>query len=377
VERGHHVVVLTGLPNYPTGVIPASYRGKVFLREKQAGMDIVRAWVYATPNKGFVRRLLNHLSLTITAIPASLTLGRVDAILVESPPLFLGMAGYVISRLKRAPYIFNVADLWPETAVALDVLKNRLLIRMAEQLEWFLYKKSARVTTVTRGIRRMLVKRGLPEEKVILLTNGVDTAYFHPDVDPSPARNRLGLDQRVTVTYAGTHGMAQGLEVMVEAAHRLREMEEVGFVMVGEGAEKENLVNLAREYELNNLNFFPNQPKSFMPHLWAATDIAVVTLRDLEIFRSALPSKLFEIMAMERPIVLAAEGEAAHLIRRAGAGIVVEPENPDDLAAAIRQLANDREERRCLGQNGRRYVEAHFSREYLTTILEETIEEIA
>ena len=374
--RGHRVTVLTGFPNYPTGVIPAPYRGKFFQREMMAGMNVVRAWMYAAPQQGFTRRLLNHLSLTLTSIPASAAAGHADVLFVESPPLLLGLAGYVISRLKRAPYVFNVADLWPETAVALGALTNPLAIRLAEWLARFIYRHAARVTTVTDGIRRLLVEQGLPDSQVILLTNGVDTSCFHPDVDPEPAVKALGLDGRLTVAYAGTHGLAQGLEALIEAAHLLRHDGHLRFILVGEGAEKSKLVGKVADHELENVSFFPNQPKSLMPHLWAAVDIGVVCLRRLEIFRSALPSKLFEIMAAGRPVVLAAEGEARDLVLGAEAGLVVSPEDGADLAQAIQQLAADPEARRRYGENARRYVQAHFDREHLTDLLEATFNDI-
>jgi glycosyltransferase involved in cell wall biosynthesis len=375
-RRGHQVTVLTGFPNYPTGRIPEPYRKKAFQREVIEGVDAVRAWVYATPNKGFVKRLLNHLSFTATSIPASLAIRSVDVIVVESPPLFLGMAGYLISRFKRAPYVLNVADLWPETAVALGALSNPLAIRMAEGLEAFLYRKAARVTTVTRGIRQILLERGLSSEKVHLLTNGVDTSFFCPDVDPTPAVERFGLDGRVTVAYAGTHGMAQGLETLVDAAQLLSHDPGIRFIMIGEGAEKPALMARADGYGLTNLDFFPNQPKSFMPHLLAAVDVAVVSLRKLEIFASALPSKLFEIMAMERPVVLAAVGEAREMILTANAGLVVEPENPGDLAHAIVQLTADAEARKRMGRNGRRFVQTSFDRDHLTSLLEALLHDV-
>jgi glycosyltransferase involved in cell wall biosynthesis len=290
----------------------------------------------------------------------------VDVLVVESPPLFLGLAGYVISRCKGAPYVFNVADLWPETAVALGALKNRVLIRLAEGLEWLLYRQAIRVTTVTRGIRRILLERGMAADRVLLFTNGVDIQYFHPQADPYPANRRFHLDNRLTVAYAGTHGMAQGLEVLVQAAELLRDRDDIHFIMVGEGAEKPELMALANEYALANLTFHPNQPKSFMPHLWAAVDIAVVTLRKLDIFRSALPSKLFEMMAMECPIILSAEGEACELIAEAQAGLTIAPENSGALAEAIVRLAEDEDLRHLFGKNGRAYVQQNFSRDHLT-----------
>lgn len=370
VRRGHQVTALTGFPNYPSGVIPERYRGRLFQREEMEGIRIVRSWVYATPNKGFFRRLLNHLSLTLTSVPASLVIRDIDVIVIESPPLFLGIAGYLISRMKRVPYLLYVADLWPGAAVALGALKNPLLIRMSESLERFLYRRAATVITVTRGLRRVLIEQGLPEARVALLTNGVDTNRFHPSVDPAPAIEQLALDDRLTVTYAGTHGMAHGLGIMVEAARLLRDEPGIRFVMVGEGAEKAELMQQAAGYGLENLDFFPNQLRTFMPHLWAAVDIAVVPLRGVDLFHSTLPAKLFEIMAMECPVILAAEGEARELLLEAQAGLTVEPENPEGLAKAILQLAGDAAARQSYGRNGRRYVKTYFEREGLIDLLE-------
>lgn len=370
VRRGHRVTVLTGFPNYPDGIITEPYAGRLFQREEMEGINVVRSWVYATPNKGFVKRLVNHLSLTVTAVPASLVIRDVDVIVIESPPLFLGIAGYLISRMKRVTYLLYVADLWPGAAVALGALKNPTLISLSEALERFLYGHAARVITVTRGLRRAIIEKGMPETRVALLTNGVDTKRFHPAVDPAPAVERLGLDDRLTVAYAGTHGMAHGLEVVVEAARLLRDEPGIRFVMVGEGAEKAALVRKAAGYGLENLHFFPNQPRTFMPHLWAAADIAVVPLRGVDLFRSTLPAKLFEIMAMECPVVLAADGEARELVLEAGAGLAVKPENPEEIAAAILQLAGDAAARQSYGRNGRRYVQAQFERERLIDQLE-------
>lgn len=376
LKRGHEVSVLTGFPNYPSGIVHEGYRGKMFLRENVDGICVIRTWVYATPNKGFAKRLINHLSFTFSSLWATGAIGPCDVIVVESPPLFLGISGYLISRLRRVPYVFNVADLWPESAVALGALKNGIAIRLAEALEAFLYARAAKITVVTRGLRATLLARGLSEDKVALMTNGVDASLFNPNVDGKEFRSIHGLDSYFVVTYAGTHGMAQGLRTVLDAAHILSEDDGITFLLVGDGAEKEDLVREVGERGLRNVLFLPPQPKKVMPQLLAASDACLVPLRKLELFKTALPSKMYEAMASARPIILAAEGEAEALLKEADGGLCVPPEDSSALAAAVRRLAADAELRHRLGANGRAYVTEHFSREKIAEKLEALLESV-
>ena len=365
VAAGHEVTVLTTFPNYPTGVVPESYRGRFRVDEKMDGIRVIRTWVYATPNRGFVRRLLNHLSFALSSLTAARKLGRVDVLFVESPPLFIGLAAVAYRRLKRAPFIFNVSDIWPQSAVELGALKNRLAIRLAEWFEMQLYHKAARVSVVTPGILERLVARGVPRERLILLTNGVDTSVFRPGPPDAELAQKLDLDEQHKVfLYAGTHGMAQRLSTVLEAARRTRNRE-VLYVLAGEGAEKDMLVRQAQSEGLDNVRFLPNQPKREMPDLINLAYASVIPLRRLELFRSALPSKMFESMAAARPIVASLWGEAADLVEAAHCGIVVEPESPGALAAAVERLAADPRLAKELGENGRRFVETNFDREII------------
>ncbi|MBI3964906.1 MAG: glycosyltransferase family 4 protein, partial [Chloroflexi bacterium] len=219
--RGHDVTALTPFPHYPTGIIPDEYRPALFRREVIGNVKVVRSWVYAVPNRGVVKRLGNHVSFTLSSMLGALATGPADVVVVETPPLFLGFSGYVISRLKRCDYVCNVADPWLASAVALGVLENRAAIRAGEELERFIYAKAARVTTVTRGLYDGLVAQGVPERKLALITNGVDTGYFRPDLDSRNWRARFGGDGKFVVLYAGTHGLTQGLETVLEAARQL------------------------------------------------------------------------------------------------------------------------------------------------------------
>lgn len=373
---GHSVTVVTGLPNYPTGVIPPEYRGRSRIEEMMDGVRVIRTWVYATPNRGFVRRILNHLSFALSSLTALRKVGRADVIFVESPPLFTGLAALVYSRLKRAPYIFNVSDIWPQSAVELGALRSRFAIRLAEMVERHLYRKAARVSVVTPGMLERLAARGIPRGKLFLLTNGVDTGVFHPAPPNTELARTLGLDERKIFLYAGTHGMAQGLDTVLEAAKQTKNPQ-ILYVLAGEGAEKEALTKRVEAEAMTNVRFLPNQPKAVMPELLNLAYASIVPLRRLELFKSALPSKMFESMATAKPIVASLWGEAAELIETARCGVVVAPEDPSDLREAVEKLAENPPLARELGENGRRYVSAHFDRQVIAARFIELLSETA
>jgi glycosyltransferase involved in cell wall biosynthesis len=361
-RRGHHVRVLAPPPHYPTGVVPPAYRGTWLRREVLDGIPVVRTWVYAAPNRGIAKRLLNHVSFTVSALYGAPFAGRPDVLVVETPPLFLGLTALALSRLWRVPYVLNVADPWLASAVEMGVLRNRLAIALGRALEKLLYTTATRITTVTRGMYQGFLREGVPKRKLALVTNGVDTTFFRPDAPGAAAlRRRLELGERFVVLYAGTHGLTQGLETVLAAARQLVDDGRTLFLFVGEGAEKARLQELARD--LPNVRFLPNQPKDAMPDLLAAADACVVPLRDLPLFRGALPSKMFEAMAAGRPLIMAVPGEAAALTWRARAGLCVPPEQPAALAAAVARLRDDPVLRRALGANGRAYVCAYYARE--------------
>lgn len=362
-RNGHHVTILTAMPNYPVGEVFEGYRGKILMEEELEGIRIVRTWIYTTPSKGFIARLMNYFSFTLTSVLLGLwKVGKHDIIFTESPPLFLGGSGYILSALLQAKYIFNVSDLWPESAVKLGVLKNEPLIKMSTMLEEFCYDKADLISGQTRGIVDNIASRGYDPAKIFLLTNGVDTALFSKANRDETLREELGIAGKFALVYAGIHGLAQGLEVMVRAAERLRDYPEIAIVFVGEGPEKEQLVKLAQELELTNVYFLPLQKKKDMPRLLASMDATIIPLKKLDLFKGALPSKMFEALACELPIVLAVDGEARVLIEAAEAGIYVEPENVDEMSAAVLKLYQNPDLVKTLGANGRVYVEEHYSR---------------
>lgn len=361
----HTITVLTALPNYPKGEVFEGYRGRFMMREKIEGVSVIRTWIYAIKNKGFVYRLLNYFSFVLSSLALGIwKVGPQDVVFVESPPLFLGIAGFLISRLKGSKLVFNVSDLWPESAVAMGILQNKNLIALSRWLEEFLYRHSHLITGQTQGIVENIRSR-CPEKPVALITNGVDVDAFLPasqTSQPGKIRREFGFEGKFVVGYAGLHGLAQGLETVIQAAYILAKHKDIVFTFFGDGTEKEKLMRLASQAQLANVHFHQTQPTACMPEIITSFDTAIIPLRRLDLFKGALPSKMFEAMAAAVPIIASIDGEARALVEEARAGICVEPENPETMADAILQLYQDSDYRKSLGKNGRKYVMEHYDR---------------
>lgn len=364
---GHEVTVLTGMPNHPTGVIPPAYRGKLRVHETVDGCRIVRTWLYATPNEGFVKRTIGHLTFMLSSVAlGARPSGEADVVMVSSPTFFSMLSAWLLARMKRAPLVVEVRDLWPALLVELGVLKNRLIIRALEAIELRVYAAAALVVVVTQGFKADLVRRGVPAEKIHAIPNGVDLDAFHPDAPAAPQiRARLGSGTEALVLYAGAHGLSQGLMALVEAADRLRESP-IHLALVGEGATKESLAARARQLGLTNLSMHPAVPREEMPGLLASADICVLTLRDIPLFNTFIPSKIFEYLAAGKPVIGAVSGEAAEILCAAGA-VTVPPEDPAELAKAIDGLARDPARRESMGRRARLHVEEHYDRRVLAS----------
>lgn len=387
VTYGHEVTVLTTVPNYPTGVVPQKYRGRLLHVEDIDGVRVVRTWSYVSPNKGFFRRVCAYLSFgCLAAWLGRKALTTPDVIIVESPPLFTTIAAHLLTWRTKVPFIFWVADLWPESAVQLGAVRNRLLIRLAEWLEWWTYRRAHLVWAVTEGMRETLIRRGLHEEKVFLLHNGVDIKRFYPQ-SQSLARQTLDWhDQNgteaikagtFTILYAGTHGLTHGLHTILDAAEQLHDLLAVHFVLVGDGAEKAKLLASAQRRQLTNVHFLDPIPHEQMPILLAASDICLAHTRKLPIFEAMLPMKMYEAMACGRALILALNGEARRIAEEdAEAAIYCEPENAQALAHTVRYLYTHPEVVTRLGQNGLTYVQAYFDYNTLTEKLNAQLQTI-
>ncbi len=365
MKNGVQVEVLTAMPNYPKMEIFEAYRKGKIRQEKIDGIQVYRAPIYVSDSSGIVSRLLNYFSFVFTAYRRGRKLADYDFLMVESPPLFLGYTAMALARKLKAKLIFNVSDLWPESAEKLGVVTNKKLLAQAYRLEARCYRRSELITGQTMGIVNNIRQR-FPDRKVYWLPNGVDVAFYDPArYEKKSFRKEHGFDEKaVLFFYGGILGHAQGLQTVLQAAEKVKDDPRIQIILQGSGPEKETLLRLRKELDLVNVHFLPPVPKDRMPHVLREVDIALVPLRKLELFLGAIPSKLFEALAMEKALLLGVEGEAKeHFIDRAKAGRFFEPENAEDLAHNMRFFAENREAIAEMGKNGRNYVTEHFNRD--------------
>ena len=361
--RGRTVKVLTGFPNHPTGIIPEPYRHKRYQRETIDGIEVHRCWVYAAPNSGILRRAANYLSFMLSAVVFGLwKIGAVGCVVATSPQLLVGVAGWCIAKARRVPFVFEVRDVWPEEIVAVGAIRNRLIIWLLEKLEMFLYRKATRIVAVAEGTIDILARRGVPVRKITLIPNGVDLDRFAPGEHRNRVREELNLDGDFLVSYIGTIGMAHKLETFLEAARLLRDTPGVKFLIVGDGAEKGSLRRHAEHLGLTNTLFVEQQPREKIASFYHASDCCLVHLRRADLFTRNIPSKIYEIMACGKPILLGTRGESKRLVAQANCGVFFEPENALDLVEGIQRLRRQPGWRRRLGQSGYNFVRQHFSR---------------
>ncbi|HMN06641.1 MAG TPA: glycosyltransferase family 4 protein [Flavobacteriales bacterium] len=378
--HGAQVTVLTAMPNYPDMRIHAGYRGKFHVREQLDGLDVHRAWLYVSQSRGLVARLFNYFSFVFTALlVGAFKLRKADVLLVESPPLFLGITAMLLARLKGAKLVFNVSDLWPESAVQLGLVTNKAMIRVSTWLEERCYRRSALVTGQTKGIVRNISGR-FPEKKVLWVPNGVDLEAIAAvdDVAPSDIRDRLGISPGdLVLAYTGILGHAQGLHVVLEAASLLKERKDIHFILMGDGPEKEKLIALKKQLDPVQVHFVDRMPRKELLGMMRAVDAAVVPLLRNDLFLGAIPSKIFEALVLAKPIVLGVDGEARELFINEGrAGLFFEPEDAKALAQAAVQYADDRPLLAAHGANGARYVREHFDRKAISDALWNALQEL-
>lgn len=356
---GHEVVVLTAMPSYPVGKVYPGYGG-LFRRETLDGIPVLRTWAYPNQSPSLIKRLANYFSFTFSSLIAGIfVLRRPDYVLTESPPVFLGLAGWLLSRIKGARWVFNVSDLWTETALRIGALKNDWKLRAAAALERFCYRKAWLVTGQSQEILAG-VRREAPGAAVYHLSNGVNTSVFSPQRRSAAAQQMLKSSQRCVVLYSGLHGLAQGLMQVLDAAALLRQDPSIGFVFVGDGPDKRRLVERARLMGLDNVEFLDPVPSAHMPAIVSSAGIGVVPLK-VEL-PGAVPSKLYEYMGSGLPVILVAAGEPARIVESTSCGVVVSPDSPQELADAIRRLARDPDLRAQMGAAGRRAAEQSYDR---------------
>ncbi len=367
VRMGHEVTVITGFPNHPTGIIRPEYRGYFIKRESVDGIDLLRTWIYCAANRGFLRRILNFLSFFFSSfLLGAIRTGRPDLIVGTSPQFFCAVSAYLLSLLKRVPFVFEVRDIWPQSAIELGVLRNRLVIRVLEAIEMHLYRRAALIVIVAESTREYLIEKGVDPGRIAIIPNGIDDGYLaSATATAEEVRRETGLEDKFIVSYIGTHGMSHALGVVLQAAARLRDDRSIHFLFIGEGAEKARLKAQARELNLSNVTFIDEQPREKLLAYYRASDVSLAPLKRLPIFRKVLPSKLFELMGAGCPVICSVEGEAARLVAASEAGVCIEPEKVEPLVGAIRGLRKDATARERMSRNGRSYVMTNYLRSTL------------
>ncbi len=365
---GHQVQVVTCFPNHPTGQIYPGYRAGFYMQEMLDNIQVHRHWTYITPNKGFVKKTLGHISF----LPAALLWSNQrmqpsDVVVGTSPTFFAAMAAAASGMQRRCPFVMEVRDLWPAIFVELGILRNQHLIHSLEWLELALYRYATRIVTVTEAFRRNLIERGVPAEKVVTIPNGADVDFWQPMPAPADLREQLGLQGRFVVLYIGAHGISHALGRILETARRLKDYTDIQFLFVGEGAEKDQLIQQAQQAGLNNVRFLDPVSRPDVRRYYALADVCLVPLRNIPLFETFIPSKMFEIMAMGRPIVASVRGEAADILSRSKGALVVEPEDSCAIAQALLQLYQQKAQAEVLGQQGRQFVVNNYSRQLLAS----------
>jgi colanic acid biosynthesis glycosyl transferase WcaI len=360
VRAGHQVDVVTGMPHHPVGKIFPGYRRRFYCREFQGGVRVRRTWLYAANGSGW-RRILSYFSFMLTSLFSIARARKPDYVFVDSPPLFLGLTGWLASLYWKCPFIFNVADLWPDSVLDLGVMKEGGLVKAAFGLEAWIYKRARFVNAVTRGIYDALLnQKNVPAAKVLFLPNGVDTGIIQPLPADEALKKQLGLTGKRIAIYAGNHGYAAGAEQILYAAKLLESHRDMHFLFVGDGPYKPRLQRITAELQLQSATFIDSVPLERMSSYLSIADIALVTLRKAGVTRGARPAKTFVMMAAAKPIILAAEGEAEELIASSSAGLIVPPDEPQQFASAILAMHENRGAARQMGLRGLAYVREKF-----------------
>lgn len=367
VADGHDVEILTAVPNFPEGEVYEGYDNQ-FTQETIDGIEVTRVPMYVTENSGVVLRSLSYLSFMLSAVAYCGQLRRVpDVVAATSPQFFCAVAGLLISWIYQAPFVMEVRDLWPESIVAVGAMDRNVIIRVLERLEYVLYQQAARVIVVTDAFKRSIKEKGIPENKIYVLKNGIDVDAFPTDLANKAVqvlREEHDLEGQFVASYIGTVGMAHRADVLFEAARRC-DRDDLLFMVVGGGSEWDSLAEKQADAQLDNFRIVEKQPKEKVPYFLEVSDVSVVHLKESPLFETVIPSKIFESMAAGNPIVHGVRGESREIIEEAEAGIPVPPEDPGAIVEAVSRLQDDDSLYEHMSQSARRYVRAHHDRQTL------------
>lgn len=345
VKNGHKVTVITCAPNFPEGKVYKGYRNSWYSKSNMDGVNVVRVKTFISANEGFLLRIFDYMSFMVSGFLAGLMVKKPDVIVATSPQFFTAVAGWALSGVKRRPFVFELRDIWPASITAVGAMKKSFVIRQLERLELFLYRRADKIVSVTESFKTELVKRGIESGKISVVLNGVDLSRYTPanEKDVTLAQ-QYGLEGKFVVGYVGTHGMAHGLPSLVDAAEKLAKRKDIVFLFAGGGSAKLELNKYIKSKKLENVVSVDRIQKELMPKLWSLCDVSLVHLKDTELFKSVIPSKVFESMGMGLPIIIGVpEGEATSIVSKANAGIIAAPESPESIANAVINLHDNQE----------------------------------
>lgn len=361
VQQGDEFTIVASDLSYLTGQRDKDLKRSWVSEQELDGLRVLRAYTYPSLHRSFIWRVVSFLSFMVTSIWASFRAGEVDVVIGTTPPIFQGVSAWLISVLRRRSFVLEVRDLWPEFAIDLGILRNPVLIRLSRLLETFLYNRASFILVNSPAYRDYLFEKGIQAEKIRFIPNGVDPQMFE-NASGADVRARFGLHDKYLAIYAGALGMANDIDSILAAADLLRANEHVHFLLVGDGKDRTRLEILAREMDLSNVTFTGAIPKTEMPSVLAAADVCLATLRDIPLFKTTYPNKVFDYMAASRPVVLAIDGVIRDVVEASGGGVFVEPGKPEQLAIAIQEMLDSGEHARSMGIAGHDYVVQYFDR---------------
>jgi glycosyltransferase involved in cell wall biosynthesis len=369
-DQGHTVTVLGGMMHYNGHEKRPEYKGKYYVRKEQGAVHVLRCHVSESYNKSFMGRLWGYFSFMFSALYAGLfkTKGKFDVVIVTSPPLFVGITGYLVSLFRRMPFVFEVRDLWPESAIDTGVLTNKMIIKLAYWVEAFIYRKATLINVLTPAFYNALRdKKGIAEKKLVQISNAADFSLSEKllrDFDATAFRKQHDLEGRFVITYVGAHGVANHLEQLLDAGEALADTN-VLFLLIGQGMEKERVMKMAKERNVTNVRFLDSVPKAEVFRYILASEMGASVLKRVDTFKTVYSNKTFDYMSCKKPILMAIDGVSRELVEDAGAGVYVEPENASEYNRIIREYLNDPDRLKREGESGYRYAQQNFDREVL------------
>lgn len=380
-EFGHEVSVITGFPNYPSGDLYPGYRLGLTRREEIDGIAVTRTYEYPYHGKRAIGRMLNYFSFMLSAPLGLWRAAKFDAVYVWHPPLTVGVAAWMIGRLRRVPFVFDVQDIWPDSVVMSGLMKPGLAVKLLRWMERFVYRRAGHILVVTNGARENLIGKGVPPEKVTVMPHWIDEQLFQSSgpTEREQLRQQYGWQDRFVILFAGNLGVVQGLDAVVTAAAQLPRGGRALIVLVGDGTDKARLQAMAAELKIaDRIQFIDRQPMEQMPAFMSAADALLVHLKRSDITQFVIPTKTMAYLAAGKPILMAMNGAAADLVQESGAGVFIEPEEPAALARAILEFVDRPEtELAAMGEKGREYLVTNLAKQKVIKLYEEILSQVA